>query len=151
MARTKYVTKDGYFYQKSNKRVIAYLIIGLLFFFGITFSVGTCSNKIDSTGRQLDIVREQLDRETETNRQLRAELESAQSRLEQCQFIVNELGESTGRDITTVRECIELVEEIRYEVACLSYYVSGGTSDDVYNRIDSWLESEGVEWQQDYH
>lgn len=140
----KYETKDGYFYQKNNKYVIANLIIGLVFLLGVTFSVGTCSNKVDDTGRQLDIVREQLDRETETNRQLRAELESAQSRLEQCQFIVNELGESTGRDITTVRDCIELVEEIRYEVACLSYYVSGGTSDDIYRRIDSWLQSEGV-------
>ena len=139
-----YDTKDGYFYQKSNKHIVANIIISFIFILGVAFSVGTCSNKVDNTRRQLDIVREQLDRETETNRQLRAELESAQSRLEQCQFIVDELGESTGRDITTVRECIELVEEIRYEIACLSYYVSGGTSDDVYRRIDSWLQSEGV-------
>ena len=107
----------------------------------------------NSARRQIDQLRGQLVTATESNQALigeltdcRGELESCQSRLEQCHFILEELGDTTGRSITTVRDCIDLIEEQRYYIACLSYYIDGGSSDDIYDRIDSWLESEGVDF-----
>jgi regulator of replication initiation timing len=105
--------------------------------------VGSSIKSNDLRG-QVSSVREQLDRETETNRQLRAELESSQSRLEQCHFILEEFRETTDRDISTIRDCIEIIEETRYTIGCLSYYIDDSNSSDIYDRIDSWLETEGV-------
>lgn len=131
-----YVCKDG-FYQKSYKHIIITIILSILvLLFGAISAFSTA--KYYSTRRQLDTAREQLTAATATNRELTG-------RIEQCSFIINELGESTGRNITTIRECIEILEEIRYDVACLSYYIDGGNSDELYDRIDSWLQSEGVD------
>lgn len=140
-----YVYKDGAY---TKKKVYCYhIVIGILLaisiFFGTLF-VGS-TRKSNDLGRQLDTVREQLAAETETNRRLGAELEDCTGRLEQCSFIIQDLGESTSRDIKTVRDCCEIIEELRYEIACLSYYISGGSADELYNRIDDWLQSEGVE------
>jgi hypothetical protein len=123
-----------------------YIVIGILAILCILFGslyVGSTikSNKLR---RQVDTVREQLLGETETNRQLRAELESSQSRLEQCSSILGELRETTSRDITTIRDCIEIIEETRYAIGCLSYYIDDCNSDDIYDRIDNWLETQGI-------
>ena len=139
-----YETRDGKFYQKSNKPFII-VILCIALAISIAFSVGSAI-WTNSVRREVDVAREQLARETETNRQLRAELESSQSRLEQCHFILGELRETTDGDITTVRDCIEVLEKTRYAVGCLSYYIDGCSSDDIYSRIDNWLESEGVEF-----
>lgn len=139
-----YETKDGKFYQKSNKPIII-VILCIALAISIAFSVGN-SIWANEARREVDIAREQLTREAETNRQLRAELESSQSRLEQSSFILGELRETTDRDITTIRDCIEVLEKTRYAVGCLSYYIDGCSSDDIYSRIDGWLESEGVEF-----
>ena len=121
---------------------IIVLLTVLCIFFGYLY-VGSSIKSNDLRG-QVSSVREQLDRETETNRQLRAELESSQSRLEQCHFILEEFRETTDRDITTIRDCIEIIEETRYTIGCLSYYIDDNNSSDIYDRIDSWLETEGV-------
>lgn len=94
--------------------------------------------------RQLDTVRGQLSTATETNRRLAEQLDEAQSRLEQCYYITEELGDITSRNITSIRECREVLEETRYSIACLAYYSSGITSDDIYQRIDNWLKDEGI-------
>lgn len=121
---------------------IIVLLTVLCIFFGYLY-VGSSIKSNDLRG-QVSSVREQLDRETETNRQLRAELESSQSRLEQCHFILEEFRETTDRDISTIRDCIEIIEETRYTIGCLSYYIDDNNSSDIYDRIDSWLETEGV-------
>ena len=123
-----------------------YIVIGILTILCILFGslyVGS-ANRSNEARRQVDSVREQLTREAETNRQLRAELESSQSRLEQSSFILGELRETTDRDITTIRDCIEIIEETRYAIGCLSYYIDDCSSDDIYDRIDGWLETQGV-------
>lgn len=121
---------------------IIVLLTVLCIFLGYLY-VGS-SIKSNNLRGQVSSVREQLDRETETNRQLRAELESSQSRLEQCHFILEEFRETTDRDISTIRDCIEIIEETRYTIGCLSYYIDDSNSSDIYDRIDSWLETEGV-------
>ena len=96
--------------------------------------------------RQIDQLRGQLSEATESNNRITRELESCQSRFEQCHSILQELGDTTGRSIETVRDCIDLVEEQRYYIACLEYYIDSGNSDELYDRIDDWLEHEGVEF-----
>jgi uncharacterized coiled-coil DUF342 family protein len=129
-----------------QKNLKYHITIGLLTVLCILFGylyVGSSIKSNDLRG-QVSSVREQLDRETETNRQLRAELESSQSRLKQCHFILEEFRETTDRDISTIRDCIEIIEETRETIGYLSYYIDDCNSSDIYDRLDSWLETEGV-------
>ena len=131
-----YVCKDG-FYQKSYKHIIITVILSILvLLFGAISAFST--TKYYSTRRQLDTAREQLTAATETNRELTG-------RIEQCSYIVNELGESTGRNITTIRECIEAISEIREEVGALEIALGMFDSDGYYDWLDSYIsDSEGV-------
>ena len=117
--------------------VLAFVIILL----GVTSIFWT-----NSARRQIDILRGQLVEATESNNLITRELEDCRTRFEQCHSILQELGDTTGRSIETVRDCIDLVEEQRYYIACLEYYIDSGSSDELYNRIDDWLEHEGVEF-----
>lgn len=129
--------------QKNLKYHITIVLLTILCVLFGSLYVGS-TNKSNDLRRQVSSAREQLDRETETNRQLRTELESSQSRLEQCHFVLEEFRETTNRDISTVRDCIEIIEETRYAIGCLSYYIDNCNSDDIYSRIDNWLETEGI-------
>lgn len=136
--------------EKNCKYIIAIIILSVCLFFSTAFFYIFGSN---SARRQVDQLRGQLTEATESNNSLRGELEdcrgeleSCQSRFEQCHLILEELGDTTGRSIETVRDCIDLVEEQRYYIACLSYYIDSGSSDMLYDRTDSWLESEGIEF-----
>lgn len=146
-----YENKNG-FYKPTNKYfVIICSLVAAIMLLGTILIVGI--SRSNSARGQLDQLGKQLTEATATNNALgreledcRGQLESCESRLEQCHFILEELGDTTGRSIETVRDCIDLVEEQRYYIAVLSYYIDGGNSDDIYNRIDSWLESEGVDF-----
>lgn len=147
-----YETKDGKFYQKTHKYTIIICILSTIIIL-LGALLFTSISRANSARRQVDELRGQLTEAGATNKALvgeledcRGELESCQSRLGQCHFILEELGDTTGRSFTTVRDCIELVEEQRYYIGCLSYYIDGGNSSDIYDRIDSWLEAEGVEF-----
>lgn len=136
-----------------NEKISKYNIIICVLAFVIILLGATSIFWTNSARRQLDQLRGQLSEATESNNSLRGELESCrgelelcQSRFEQCHSILQELGDTTGRSIETVRDCINLVEEQRYYIACLEYYIDSGNSDELYNRIDSWLEHEGVEF-----
>ena len=131
--------------QKNFKYHITIVLLAILcILFGSLYVGSTIkSNKLR---RQVDTVREQLLGETETNRQLRAELESSQSRLEQCSSILGEFRETTDRDITTIRDCIEIIEETRYVVECLEVELGLSSTNSMYERLDSWLESEQVDF-----
>lgn len=131
--------------EKKNifSRIFIIICLSVSLFFGLAW-VRTIDQSNDYR-RQLDTVRGQLSTATETNRRLAEQLDEAQSRLEQCYYITEELGDITSRNITSIRECREVLEETRYSIACLAYYSSGITSDDIYQRIDNWLQSEGVE------
>lgn len=139
-----YEAQNG-FYKKANWPYITIgILCSIIVLLGVVFTTSLFGP--NSTRRQIDELRGQLTEATDSNNAIRRELESCQSRLGQCHFILEELGDTTGRSITTVRDCIDLVEEQRYYIACLSYYIDGGNSDELYKRIDDWLESEGVEF-----
>lgn len=132
-------------HKKTYKYSIIIGVLAGLLVFTTALLVGR-TIKSNETRGQLDSVRKQLSAARTTNRELTEQLESANSRLEQINQLCKELGDTTGRNITTIRECIELLEEERYIVACISYYSSCGNSDELYDRIDNWLESQGVDF-----
>ena len=102
--------------------------------------------KSDSLRGQLDTAREQLASAERTNRELEVQLGDCQNRLEQCSYVLADIRETNTRSVNTIRDCIEIIEEQRYAIMCISYYVDNTSSDDLYNWVDSWLESEGVEF-----
>lgn len=129
-----------------NEKTCKYIIIICILAFVIILLGATSIFWTNSARRQIDVLRGQLVEATESNNLVTRELEDCRARFEQCHSILQELGDTTGRSIETVRDCIELVEEQRYYIACLEYYIDSGSSDELYNRIDDWLEHEGVEF-----
>lgn len=132
-----YEAKNG-FYKKTYKfhiAIISFVFTTLLFF---TLFLGS-TIKSNNYRRQLDTAREQLTRAEDTNRELT-------DKIGQCRFIVKDLAESTDRNIEDVRGIIDLVEEVRVQVYNLEMVIDNSSSDDVYSRIDNWLQSEGIEY-----
>ena len=122
--------------QEKKNRIFIYIIVLLaVLLFGTTVYGIYCTNKLDQAGRLVDQLTEQLSDATDTNRRLT-------ETVEQCQFIVTELGSTTDRNIGTVREAIEVIEETREAVGALEVELGIWDSDSVYDRIDSWLDSE---------
>ena len=126
--------------QKNLKYHITIVLLTVLcILFGYLY-VGSSIKSNDLRG-QVSSVREQLDRETETNRQLRTELESSQSRLEQCHFILEEFRETTNRDISTIRDAIEIIEETREAVGAMEMSLGMFDSDRYYDWLDNYILS----------
>lgn len=119
-------------YEKKNRIFIYIIVLLAVLLFGTTVFY---TNKLDKSGRLVDQLTERLSDATDTNRRL-AET------VEQCQFIVTELGNTTDRSIGTVREAIDVIEETREAVGALEVELGIWDSDSVYDRIDSWLSDE---------
>lgn len=119
-----YATKDGRFYQKSYKHIVIIVILAVFLLYSVFSTVQY--NKVRG---QLDTAREQLTAATETNKRLTVQLG-------QCQFIVSDLAESTNRNITNVRECIELLEEIRTQVGSLEMVFDTRSTVELYGWCD---------------
>lgn len=122
-------------YEKKNRIFIYIIVLLAVLLFGTTVYGIYCTNKLDKSGRLVDQLTERLSDATDTNRRLT-------ETVEQCQFIVTELGSTTDRSIGTVREAIEVIEETREAVGALEVELGIWDSDSVYDRIDSWLDSE---------
>lgn len=122
-------------YEKKNRIFIYIIVLLAVLLFGTTVYGIYCTNKLDEAGRLNDQLTERLSDATDTNRRF-AET------VEQCQFIVTELGNTADRNIGTVREAIEVIEETREAVGALEVELGIWDSDSVYGRIDSWLDSE---------
>ena len=121
--------------EKKNHIFIYIIILLAVLLFGTTVYGIYCTNKLDKTGRLVDQLTERLSDATDTNRRLT-------ETVEQCQFIVTELGSTTDRNIGTVHEAIEVIEETREAVGALEVELGIWDSDSIYDRIDSWLDSE---------
>ena len=127
-----------------NEKNYKYIIIICILAFVLILSGLTDIFWTNKARRQIDQLRGQLAEATESNNHITRELEDCRARFEQCHSILQELGDTTGRSIETIRDCIDLVEEQRYYIACLSYYIDSGSSDELYNRIDDYVFDKGV-------
>lgn len=119
-------------YEKKNRIFIYIIVLLAVLLFGTTVYGIYCTNKLDEAGRLNDQLTERLSAATDTNRRL-AET------VEQCQFIVTELGSTTDRNIGTVREAVEVIEETREAVGALEVELGIWDSDSVYDRIDNYV------------
>lgn len=120
-------------YEKKNYFIFIVIIVVL-----VALLWGTkvyYSEQLDESRRLNDQLTERLSDATDTNRRL-AET------VEQCQFIVAELGDTTGRSIGTVSDAINLIEEIRTQVQGLELELGTWDIDGYYDWLDDWLRSE---------
>lgn len=93
------------------------------------------SEQLDESGRIVDQLTERLSDATDTNRRLT-------ETVEQCQFLVTGLKDTTDRSIRTVSDAIGLIEETREAVGALEAQLGLWDSDSYYDWLDSWLSSE---------
>lgn len=133
-----YETKNGKFYQKTNKyRIIICTLIATTLLFGTLFiSSSIESNKLRTTN---DGLTEQLDRATSTCNELRGTIAN-------CQSICRNIDELNTRSISTAREAIEIIEETREAVGAMEVALGLIDSDSIYDRIDDWLQNEGADF-----
>lgn len=125
-----------------NEEVKHSIIGGLLILFFCLF-VGTLvllfstTRELDKLGTTNDRLTERIVEAEDTNRELTKSLG-------QIRFLCEEFDSSVDRNIRTVGEAIEVIEETRYYVQCIEVELGLYDSDSIYDRIDSWLQNEGV-------
>lgn len=126
-----YETKDGKFYQKTNKyRIVICALIAATLLFGTLFiSSSIESNKLRTTN---DGLTEQLDRATSTCNELRGTIAN-------CQSICRDIDELNTRSISTAREAIEIIEETREAVGAMEMSLGLFDSDGYYDWLDSYI------------
>ena len=122
-------------YEKKNNliSIIYSLLIVCLF-------LGTCwltehiqsSRELNETRRQIDTYREQLADATNTCRKLEATIG-------RCQQYCQEFGETTNRNVDTIKDCIDIIEETREIVYCIEMELNNRSADELYSRFDSYL------------
>ncbi len=125
-----------------NEEVKHSIIGGLLILFFCLF-VGTIvllfstTRELDKLGTTNDRLTERIVEAEDTNRELTKSLR-------QIRFLCEEFDSSVDRNIRTVREAVEVIEETRYYVQCIEVELGLYDSDSIYDGIDSWLQNEGV-------
>ena len=119
------------------------IFIGFITIFFFCLFVGTAillfstTRELDTARRLNDGLTERIVQAEDTNRELTKSLE-------QIRFLCEEFDSSVDRNIRTVREAVEIIEETKYYVQCIEVELGLYDSDSIYDGIDSWLESEGV-------
>lgn len=125
-----------------NEEVKHSIIGGLLILFFCLF-VGTIvllfstTRELDKLGTTNDRLTERIIQAEDTNRELTKSLG-------QIRFLCEEFDSSVDRNIRTVGEAIEVIEETRYYVQCIEVELGLYDSDSIYDGMDSWLQNEGV-------
>ena len=106
-------------------------IAGIIFILCLLANCIRNTKQLDEARRYLDTARNELIRAEEYNRELTERLESISTN-------VQKLGELTERNVSGVRQCIEIIEETRVIVQELENICYGGdTIDDYYNYWDN--------------
>ena len=113
------------------------LIMFLCLFIGATVLLFSTTRELNKTRRLNDGLTERISAAEDTNRELTKSLG-------QIRFFCEEFDSSVDRNIRTVTEAIEVIEETRYYVQCIEVELGLYDSDSIYNGIDSWLQNEGV-------
>lgn len=122
-------------YEKKNNLIS--IIYSLLI---ICFFLGTCwltehiqsSRELNKVRRQIDTYREQLADATNTCRELEATIG-------RCQQYCQEFGETANRNVDTIKDCIDIIEETREIVYCIEMELNNRSADELYSRFDSYL------------
>ena len=125
-----------------------YITIGVLFLiimlFGTLFI--TSSVRFVRLRRTNDELTERLADATNSCTELAGQLSDCRGTIEQCRGYCRDIDEISERSISTAREAIEIIEETRYYVMCLEVELGLIDTDSIYERLDSWLEAEQVDF-----
>jgi hypothetical protein len=125
-----------------------YIVIGVLLaiiiLFGALFI--TSSIRADRLRRSNNELTERLADATNSCTELAGQLSDCRGTIEQCRVYCRDIDEISERSIRTSREAIEIIEETRYYVMCLEVELGLIDTDSIYERLDSWLESEQVDF-----
>ena len=114
-----------------------YIIIAAVAFC-IVFSGNICNSvKSFNYRRHLDTAREQLVRAEEYNRELTERLRSISTN-------VQKLGELTERNVSGVRQCIEIIEETRIIVQELEECCGSFNQSEYYSYWDNEFRDKGI-------
>lgn len=124
--------------EKINKyRITVCILVGIIIILGVLFSSSSVkSNRLRAINDRLT---ERLNYSENTCRGLTETVGN-------CKSICGELDKLSERNIGTTRDAIEIIEETRYYVQSLEMELGYWDSDSIYNGIDNWLESEGIEF-----
>lgn len=125
-----------------NEKVKHSIIGGLLILFfclfvGALVLLFSTTRELNKLGATNDRLTERVVQAEDTNRELTKSLG-------QIRFLCEEFDSSVDRNIGTVGEAIEVIEETRYYVQCIEMELGLWDSDSIYQRIDDWLQNEGV-------
>ena len=123
-----------------------YITIGVLFLIIMLFGTLFITSSVRSVRlrRTNDELTERLANATNSCTELAGQLSDCRNTIGQCRVYCTDIDEISGRSISNAREAIEIIEETRYYVMCLEVELGLIDSDSIYERIDNWLESEGV-------
>ena len=107
-------------------------IAGIIFILCLFLYSSICTRKLNKYRGHLDTVREQLVRAEEYNRELTERLGSISTN-------VHKLGELADRNVSGVRQCIEIIEETRVIIKEMEDVIYDNNTIDSYY---DWLDSE---------
>ena len=125
-------------YEEVKNIFIGFIIIFFFcLFVGAAVLLFSNTRELDTARRLNDQLTERVSAAEDTNRELTKSLG-------QIRFLCGEFDNSVNRNVATVREAIEVLEETRYFVQCIEVECGLWDSDSIYQRMDSWLQNEGV-------
>lgn len=125
-----------------------YITIGVLFLIIMLFGTLFITSSVRSVRlrRANDELTERLANATNSCTELAGQLSDCRGTIEQCRGYCRDIDEISERSIGTARDAIEIIEETRYYVMCLEVELGLIDTDSIYERLDSWLESEQVDF-----
>lgn len=137
-----YENKNGFYHKTYRYSFIVLILVLTSLLFGALFIKESIkSNKL---GRYNDQLTERFVDSTDTCTRLAGELRECSITIDQCRSHCNELREISKRDVRTVRDAIDIIEEERYYIECLEVELGLWNTDEYYDWLDNWLSNEGL-------
>ena len=106
-------------------------IVGIIFILCLLFYSSICTKQLNKCRGHLDTAREQLIRAEEYNRELTERFGSISTN-------VHKLGELADRNVSGIRQCIEIIEETRVVVKELEDCCGSFSQSEYYQYWDSY-------------
>lgn len=137
-----YENKNGFYKKTYRYHIITIISILIALLFGALFI--RSSVKSNQLGRYNDELTERLSESTDTCTRLAGELRECTITIDQCRNHCDELRTISTRNISSVREAVEIIEEERYFIECLEVELGLWDSDSYYEWCDNWLQTQGI-------
>ena len=123
-------------YMENERKKAIYIIIAAVFFVVLSANIHN-SIKSYKYRKLCNELREQLTAAEATNRELT-------ETIEECQSITGSIGELCNRNISSSRDIIESVEQIRTQVYELEDCLGSFNQSEYYEHWDSYFRDEGL-------